>query len=353
MPSSSGTAPAPSTAAPAAAPSPTAPIAGQALTRARGKRKYKEGEREEYEAHRKFGQTLHDVIASGPFFEGLMSFGGRIPKDVYNALRAKFVKEFKARNEESLADLPGRELNVLVRKKFSESCGWKERRKMLQEIISTEESKPERESFVAQCKAVKECLEAKHLGIKQVDPTRQQINALIVLVVYNDERFLVEDLKQDPAHLLSHDMLVDRLREFTPYKKLKESFFSFCKELGRKWKVEWAASLEVLSGTYKEKGEVRLQLNLAVGRKASALRFDYPYKELAFCKCLPEYHPARDRIAEVQAVKRNGFNKMWGQTAYNIQIPKFWSVDSDGSKLPFKDYPVSQTQITGYLQVIN
>ena len=127
--------------------------------------------------------------------------------------------------------------------------------------------------------------------------------------------------------------------------------FQFCKEVAHKWQCEWAASLEVSPATYKEKGQVRLHLNLALGRRACALRFEYPYQELAFCRCFPQYHPSRDRASEAHSVKRNGFAKMWGQAAYYLQFPKILSVDSDGSKLPFKDYPVTQTAITGYLQV--
>ena len=352
--SSSGIVPAPSTAAPAAPAPQTASIGGHGLTRARLKRKYKDGEREEFEAKIRFEERMSDVIKTGPFLKGLNSAGGGMPTDVYNRLRAKFCQEFKVKNEERFKDLPGRELGAVARKEFSKSCSWAEKRRLLQEIILEEGSKPEGAVMVKQCKAVKDCIEERYLGMTvgktYVSKSREQINSNIILVVYNDDRFVVNDFKQTPPDLMPNDMLVVRLQEFPPYLRLKERFFQFCKDLGEKWTSEWAASIEVSPQTYEKKGQVRLHLNLALGRKTAALRFEYPYAELAFCRCLPNYHPSRDRVTELLSVKRSGFNKMWGQTAYYLQFPKILLVDSDGSKLPFKDYPVTQTAITGYLQ---
>ena len=66
-------------------------MVGQILLRVTGKRKHKDREREEFEAPDKLNARMQDSIDTGAFLEGLMSFGGRMPKDVYNKLRHKYA----------------------------------------------------------------------------------------------------------------------------------------------------------------------------------------------------------------------------------------------------------------------
>ena len=74
--------------------------------------------------------------------------------------------------------------------------------------------------------------------------------------------------------------------------------------------------------------------------------------DMSFGTVIPVYTPTVNVIREAVNLKRHGFQKVFGQAAYYAMMPKLFSVASAGSKQPFKDFPIAQTSITSYLQVL-
>ena len=69
-----------------------------------------------------FAQQYDDVLEVGPLSKGLMTFGGRMPHNVYNKLRALYAEKFKQENRALYDEVGGREFAAKARRHFSEHC---------------------------------------------------------------------------------------------------------------------------------------------------------------------------------------------------------------------------------------
>ena len=319
------------------------------LQRCSRKRPSSAAEVMEQENRKKYMEAMSDVI-DGPFMEGLMASGGKIPSEVYNALRLAFTKDWRAIHDKELKDAGCKTIALEARRAFAKECTWPKKALYLKQFIKEDSEKPERAWFVRSCKGVLDAITAKHLqGPSEKDS--KEVKAHIVLFVYNHASFIIDQFKQDPKNLVSHEDLVTLVREHGPYQRLKEAFFKHSFKMAETYHAEMACSLEISPETYKDSGVVRVHLSLALGHKGTRLYFWKPFRPLAFGHVLPTYAPKCGPEAEVHAMKRVGFHKWWGQAAYYLQFPKVLMLDITGTQLPFKDYPVTQTCIMGYLQV--
>ena len=328
-------------------PSQLAPVE---LHRARQKRKATEAELQEQKKRKEFEDLMANTICTGPFVEGLMSFGGRIPDKVYNAMRVKFSCGWREKNKELVENTSGRELVAMIRNKFAKECTWPQKVSILKEIIQEKQQEEGSEAFVMSCKAVLEIIQAKHCGKAPV--ALAEARAHVVLFVYNDAQYIINELKQEPGRQLDEPSLVSLVRSHPPYMRLKEAFWKFANGVKEKHHCEMAASCEVSPERYASDGTVRIHLSLCLGQKAARLHFRAPYQELAFGRTCPHYAPKCDATNEHHSLKRQGFAKWWGQAAYYLQFPKLFMLDNIGTKQPFKDYPVAQTTIMAYLQAV-
>ena len=83
-----------------AAPARASQLAPVELHRARCKRKPTEIEVQEMRKKKEYEDLMANTINTGPFMEGLMSFGGRLPQKVYNLMRFKFSCAWREKNKE-------------------------------------------------------------------------------------------------------------------------------------------------------------------------------------------------------------------------------------------------------------
>ena len=319
------------------------------LRRARSKRPPTAQEQQEQKARNDFEKYMNDTIATGPFSEGLMSFGHRLPNEVYNAVRVRYCLDWKKNHPELVSESGSIEAQKLARASFAKDCTLNKRLNILKQLVSEQSTQPERAGFVRTCEAVMAQMKVKTADEKHVSAIRAR--GQVLLFVYNHDNLIIHDLKQDATNLLAHDDIIALVQGHPPYQRLKEAFFDFANKQAKLLQCEMACSLEISPERYKADGTVRVHLNLALGHKQIRIQFTAPFFKLMFGRILPTYAPKTDSVHEAQMIKRAGFAKWWGQAAYYLQFPKEYMLDNTGTKLPFKDYPVSQTTIMAYLQV--
>ena len=320
------------------------------LRRASGKRPVTAEELAEQKARADFAKTMENTIAVGPFMEGLMSYGKKLPKEIYNAVRLRWCNTWKLKHPELLGLKAGVEIIAMARKSFAQECTWAQKVQIMKDIRSESLGCPEKQGFVRSLEAAIAVIEAR---TKKVDPEVEKgvrARGHVLLFVYNHDAFLIRELQQDAKNLLSMEDLVQLVRGHPPYLRMQEAFISFCFAKASELHCEMACSLEISPEKYASTGNVRVHLNLALGRKGDRLAFRAPYLNLAFARVLPVYAPKLGEVQEAAQLKRSGFSKMWGQAAYYLQFPKIGMLCNSGTKLPFRDYPVAQNAIMAYLQ---
>ena len=323
-----------------------APASGVTLHRSRQKRPSKKEESDEHARKAAFDAAQAEVISVGPFSEQLATFGHRMPAIVYNALRKKWCDVYKDEQQEMFEALGARKFRIVARKEFSKAAPHK-RKKLMEEIVADEESPPDLKGAT---EAVLQVWEARYAKTDPEDHRRHKAN--VVMLVYNDDRFVMPRLQADGRNRLDDDELVQAVRKEAEFVRLKTYFFQFCEKQAKLFHSEWAASVEISPQTYQVHGQVRLHLTLCLGCQSAPLRFYTPWTEMAFRQTFPIYRPKGDEVWQSCMLKRQGFHKAFGQAAYYLQMPKVLSVAAAGSRTPFKDFPVSQTTITGYIQAM-
>jgi len=323
------------------------------LYRARSKRPSSQNEKALHAEQVEQREAFRDVIDVGPFSKGLMTFGGRLPNDVYNAMRSKFVTVWKAENAGAVQSLGAQEKYKLGRQEFAKQSSKPAfRKRLLKEVL---QSIPDDDTVDDACKLLRRNAEA---CLKVLEGTPKpgldemvKVKANVLVIVYNDPRYIMA--KYNVAvikNCLPAEELVVALQAEPEVQRLLECFFEFVAQKATDLKCEWAASVEVSPKTYWTEGVCRLHLSVGLGRKDSPFRFTQPWKEMFFNRTHPTYKPGRDPFAEAQTMKKLGFAKCFGQAAYYHMMPKILKVASAGSKQPFTDFPITQTTITSYLQ---
>ena len=314
------------------------------------KRKASEEEAKNFDRLKAFQTNYEQVLEVGPLSEGLMTFGGRMPRDVYNELRKLWYDHFKSQNLQLWQDVPGLTFQAEARKSFASKCTPRQKAAFLKTIIAKPAVSDAEKLLRKNAEATLEVLEVKSKPSKYES---KDVKARVVLLTYNDAKFIFSKFNwvNDKDKLEEPD-LIGQLKMEPEVMRLIEYFFKFSKERAEKHHYEWAASIEVSPSTYVEKGICRLHLSLVLGSAKTDIRFRSPWVDMSFGTVIPVYTPTVNVIREAINMKRHGFQKVFGQAAYYAMMPKLFSVASAGSKLPFKDFPIAQTSITSYLQVL-
>ena len=296
-----------------------------------------------------FEQQYDNVLDVGPLSKGLMTFGGRMPHNVYNKLRALYAEKFKEENRALYDEVGGRQFVQTARRHFSEHCTLKVKRDLVQQIAAQEldETATEADRLLkSNAVAVLEVMQAK-----QAPRPSSEVKTKVAQLTYNSDKFLypkynVENVK----NCLPSQELEELLRADADVLRLCEYFFDFIKGKAEPKHWEWAASVEISTTVYYTTGKLRLHLAFVFGSLSDVLRFQTPWSFMTFDGVLPVYCPGLDAAKEMNQIKKKGFKTVYGAAMYYLRMPKTGSVASRSSKEPFKDFPIAQTVITSYLQ---
>ena len=274
-----------------------------------------------------------------------------MPRDVYNELRKLFIQEYKVTNPQLFAQLGSKEFYAHARKHFAEKCTPRQK-KMYLSLIGSREAKTDEEILLQ--KNAEACLAVLSAAAERPACVESKVKAHVCILVYNDDKFVYDRFKcENVKDCLEEDVLVETLSNDADVVRLCDYFFKFVQEKAEQSHYDWACSVEVSPNTYYEQGICRLHLTVCLGRPKDPIVFLSPWAQMKFDHVVPVYMPKCGPLQEAMMMKRKGYSRSLGEAVYYVVMPKVLKVASRSGKVPFKDFPIHQTTITSYLQVVH
>ena len=338
-------APAPGAPGPERSPGPV-PIPRVTLLRATKKRGRKPEEREEHERRRRVNFNIAEAMDADADAVKALLFGWKLPKPLYNALRAEYCDYYKENHAAEAESMSVRDFRAAARCHFAKA-GNPLKIKLLKKMLERQDTLSGMWSDIKMLIA-KLTYPGKDPNALTRDRDRQRCQ--VGLWVYNDKKWFLEPLaKEEDEEAWDSESLVARAKDLPEVKEVWERFEKFIAEKARELGAEHAVSLELSLGTYGETGQVRFHLNVALTR-AQAFRFTNPWGVLEFEKAPAIYKPKMSDDAISAKTRKTGRNMMWAQAAYYLQFPKEGAVYTGGSVAPYKHYQVRPRWVTEYVQ---